>query len=97
MIAPFTHCRAASVAILATMIAVIGSSRAAEPAAAELEHFEKKVRPLLVKYCFKCHGLKEQAADLRLDSRAAVLRGGESGPAIEPGRPAESQLLRAHG
>ncbi|MCH8046250.1 MAG: PSD1 domain-containing protein [Planctomycetes bacterium] len=89
--------RAAGVALAVVCLGVARVSPAAQPATAELEHFEKKVRPLLVKYCFKCHGPKEQEADLRLDSRAAVLRGGESGPAIEPGRPAESRLVRAIG
>ena len=89
--------RAAGVALAVVCLGVARVSPAAQAATAELEHFEKKVRPLLVKYCFKCHGPKEEEADLRLDSRAAVLRGGDSGPAIEPGRPSESRLIRAIG
>ena len=61
----------------------------------QLEHFEKQVRPLLSQKCFACHGEKKQESSLRLDSRAAVLRGGDSGPAAIPGNPDESELLRA--
>ncbi len=61
----------------------------------DLEFFEKQVRPLLVDRCHKCHGPEEQKGKLRLDSRAGVLAGGESGPAVIPGKPAESELIRA--
>jgi mono/diheme cytochrome c family protein len=57
--------------------------------------FESKVRPILAEHCVSCHGAKEQLADLRLDRRDAVSRGGSSGPAIQPGKPNESLLLRA--
>jgi len=70
---------------------------AAEPefSAAQLEFFESKVRPLLVARCFKCHGpkAKKLQGGLLLDSRAALLRGGDTGPAITPGDPAESLLI----
>lgn len=46
--------------------------------------FEKRIRPVLVEQCFKCHskGSKKTAGGLRLDSRQAMIRGGDSGPAI---------------
>jgi hypothetical protein len=66
-----------------------------EPAPQAAAYFEKEVRPLLVKSCHRCHGPKKQEADLRLDSRAAALKGGASGPAVVPGEPAKSLLLRA--
>lgn len=49
-------------------------------AAGDIEFFEKEVRPLLAKHCFMCHSGKadEIRGGLRLDSRAAVLRGGET-------------------
>ena len=43
-----------------------------DPDAADLEFFEKEVRPLLVKRCIDCHGPDKQKGDLRLDSRAAA-------------------------
>ncbi len=57
--------------------------------------FETEVRPLLARRCFGCHGASRQKGGLRLDSREAVLRGGESGPAVVPGKPGESLLLEA--
>ena len=73
---------------------------AKEPVAAEsLQHaerlFENEIRPLLADTCFRCHGPKRQKGKLRLDSREAILRGGESGPALLPGKPAESLLMEA--
>lgn len=65
------------------------------PSAESLEFFEKQVRPLLVMHCQKCHGAKEQKGGLRLDSRAAVLAGGDSGPAVVPGKVDEGLLLDA--
>ncbi len=47
-----------------------------------LEFFEKRVRPVLVEHCVKCHGEKQQKGGLRLDSRTAMLQGGDTGPAI---------------
>ena len=58
------------------------------------DFFESKVRPLLVAKCLACHGDSARAG-LRLDSRAAVLKGGKSGPAIVPGQPEKSLLIQA--
>jgi hypothetical protein len=57
--------------------------------------FERDVRPILVASCTKCHGAKKQESGLRLDSRSALIRGGESGPAVVPGEPSKSLLMRA--
>jgi hypothetical protein len=65
------------------------------PTADQVQFFETKIRPLLANNCYKCHGGKKPKGQLHLDSRAGILKGGESGPAIVPGRPAESLLLRA--
>ncbi len=59
------------------------------------DHFERKVRPLLVERCYKCHAGTEQKGGLRLDTREAALRGGESGAAVVAGKPDESLLLQA--
>lgn len=58
-------------------------------------HFETAVRPLLIEHCHKCHSDTKQWANLRLDSREAMLKGGDNGPAIVPGKPDESLLIRA--
>ncbi|MBO0700955.1 MAG: PSD1 domain-containing protein, partial [Zavarzinella sp.] len=68
-----------------------------KPDPAQAEFFEKSVRPLLVGKCQECHGPEKQKGSLRLDSRAAVLEGGESGPAIVPGDPTKSRLVQAIG
>lgn len=64
---------------------------------ADLDFFEKKIRPVLVKHCYECHAAdaKTVGGKLFLDTRAGMLRGGESGPALIPGNPAESLLLQA--
>ena len=57
--------------------------------------FEVKIRPVLVAVCLRCHGESKSSAGLRIDSREALVLGGESGAAIVPGRPDESLLMRA--
>ncbi len=57
--------------------------------------FEKQIRPILATQCVKCHGAVKQEGNLRLDSRDAMLVGGDSGPAIVPGRPEASLLMEA--
>ncbi len=59
------------------------------------ETFEKEVRPLLVRNCIGCHGPEKQKGGLRLDSRTGWQTGGVSGPAIQPGRPDASLLIKA--
>ncbi|MCA9229357.1 MAG: DUF1553 domain-containing protein [Planctomycetales bacterium] len=61
----------------------------------ELQFFEHHVRPLLATHCFECHGSKKQFSELRVDSRDGLLRGGENGPALVPGKPEESLLIEA--
>jgi len=61
------------------------------------DDFEKHVRPLLAEKCQSCHGAEKAKGGLRLDSRAALLKGGDRGPAIAPGKPAESLLVKAVG
>ena len=60
-----------------------------------VRQFETDVRPLLIEHCQKCHGDAKQWAGLRLDSREAILQGGDNGPALVPGKPDESLLIRA--
>ena len=61
---------------------------------AKLEHFETSVRPLLANKCYACH-TESKLGGLRLDSRATILRGGSSGPAVRPGNPKGSILIQA--
>ncbi|MEW6321213.1 MAG: PSD1 and planctomycete cytochrome C domain-containing protein [Acidobacteriota bacterium] len=68
-----------------------GAMPAADAAAVEL--FETRVRPLLAANCYACHA-KSAMAGLRVDSREALLKGGETGPALVPGDPERSALLK---
>ncbi|MFP6667610.1 MAG: c-type cytochrome domain-containing protein, partial [Pirellulales bacterium] len=70
---------------------------AEEPTAEQLEFFEAKIRPLLAEHCYKCHSgrSKKLKAELRVDSHAALLKGGESGPAIVLGKSNDSLLIKA--
>ena len=85
----------------ARVVCMIGSAGAfaGEPdqatEAAREQFFEQNVRPLLAQNCYSCHGEKKQKGGLRLDSLEAILKGGESGPAVVPGKPDESLLVSA--
>ena len=59
--------------------------------------FENKIRPLLVAHCYECHSAdsKKVEGNLRLDSRGGWQTGGDSGPAIIPGKPEDSHLIKA--
>ena len=57
--------------------------------------FEHKIRPVLVEVCFKCHGSEKVSGGLRVDSREALLKGGDLGPAVVANKPVESLLLKA--
>lgn len=72
----------------------------AEDDAQRLEFFETKIRPVLVKHCYECHSAKAEASGklkggLRLDSKTAMLTGGESGAAVVPGKPDDGSLIGA--
>ncbi len=61
------------------------------------DFFEKKIRPVLAANCYACHSSKMKApmGGLVLDTKSGLLKGGDSGPVIVSGKPAESLLLRA--
>lgn len=56
--------------------------------------FVTHIKPILEKQCISCHGAEKQKGDLRLDSRRAALKGGKEGPAIVPGKPDQSLMLK---
>jgi cytochrome c553 len=79
--------------VTVAVLIVPAAARAAEPI--DNDYFEKKVRPILVANCVSCHGAQKQKGELRLDAKAAFAKGGESGPAVVPGDPAKSNLVKA--
>ncbi len=91
MLKPFT------IAAVLLLFATGASARAAEPTAEQLAFFENKVRPILSARCYSCHSqsAKKSKGGLTLDSREAALKGGDTGPALTPGKPAMSLLLKA--
>src|SRR5688500_12997271 len=70
---------------------------AAEPTREQIDFFEKKIRPVLVEHCYKCHSEQSNKikGGLRLDTRDALRTGGDSGSALVPGDPSKSLLLQA--
>src|SRR6186713_3198600 len=77
------------------LLALISSARAAL-APEGVEFFESRIRPVLAQDCYECHrtGGKKKGG-LVLDLREGLLRGGDTGPAIVPGKPKESLLIKA--
>src|SRR5437868_2340640 len=59
--------------------------------------FETKIRPVLTKHCYECHSAraKKPKADLLLDTKAGMLKGGTSGPALVPGKAKASLIIKA--
>lgn len=90
-------------ALLLLLLATLSESAAlagpaAQPVSApDLAFFEKKVRPLLFRRCQECHSTrtKKKRGGLLLDSRAAILEGGDTGPAVVSGQPGKSLLIQA--
>src|SRR6516164_2296127 len=62
-----------------------------------IEFFESKIRPVLSKHCYECHSAqaKKLRADLLLDTKAGMLKGGDSGPVLVPGKAKESLIIKA--
>ncbi len=85
--------------LTSTVLVLLLLGRLAAPAQGfadgETEFFETKVRPVLAEHCYRCHGPKKQEFGLRLDSLQGLLKGGDSGPAIVPGKPDQSLLISA--
>jgi mono/diheme cytochrome c family protein len=78
------------------LLAGLGAKAPTRVAASD-EFFEQKIRPLLAAHCLECHGgdARKRQANLRLDSRAGWMQGGDSGSAIVPGEPDRSLLIAA--
>src|SRR5688500_5010377 len=90
--------RLLSISSIFLAVASVSFTSAAESTDADgIEFFEKKIRPVLVEHCYKCHSsqAKTLEGNFSLESREAILRGGEQGPAIVPGDPEKSALIRA--
>lgn len=74
---------------LAALCCSVPGAFAAQPAS-----YEKDIAPILAQSCGKCHGPGMAMSQLRLDSEAAILHGGKSGPSIVPGKSGDSLLIK---
>jgi hypothetical protein len=90
-----SFCRAFAFGL--TLFPLLCSAAPAATNAAGLEFFEGKIRPLLVDNCYKCHSQKSEKVrgGFKLDTRDGLRQGGDSGPAIVPGHPEKSLLIKA--
>ena len=93
--------RVVGIASIVTLLGTAAASLASEKnTAKDIDIFEKKIRPVLVAQCYECHSAEAVTRGklkgmLTVDTRAGLLKGGDSGPAIVPGKPGESLLLKA--
>lgn len=89
----------ASIVTIAASLLLCSSLSAAEPAPSrdkQLEFFELHIRPVLIDKCADCHtGGADAESPLALQSRADLLKGGDFGPAIVPGKPQASLLFQS--
>ncbi len=92
------RCASSLKQVLLTCVAVVfltAQPSAAAPTPAQVEFFEKSIRPVLAAECYECHSSAKKKGGLALDTRDVLLKGGESGPTIVPGQPDSSLLLQA--
>jgi len=80
---------------LVALSPLVLSAQGPRPDVAATEFFEREVRPVLASRCYSCHGPQQQFSSLRVDSRDALLKGGNRGPALVPGDAGLSLLARA--
>ena len=99
MNAPFSFSRTTFVFLLIVWTVAVPTT-AAESDPSGIEYFEREIRPLYAEHCYACHSATAKAANklkggLLLDTPSGIRRGGESGPNVIPGKPAESTLMSA--
>lgn len=79
-------------AALSTMAADVDESKLPPPASVQIE-FDRDIKPIFEKACFRCHGPERPKSSFRLDKRELALKGGEHGVDIIPGQSAKSPLV----
>src|SRR5262245_7351250 len=84
-------------AVLALSAALVPAQEKGRPDPAAIDFFESKIRPVLAEHCFRCHSstARKLKGGLLLDSRDGILKGGESGPVLDAGKPEKSRLIQA--
>ncbi|MBK8041147.1 MAG: PSD1 domain-containing protein [Verrucomicrobiaceae bacterium] len=86
-----------AISFLSILLAAGSSQGAGEVSADQTAFFEKNIRPILINRCYECHSVEKGKAkgSLTLDSREAILKGGDSGPALIAGKPEKSLLIES--
>ncbi|MSU35641.1 MAG: DUF1553 domain-containing protein [Pedosphaera sp.] len=86
---------AALTVVIATALLFLSSAAHAAGSTEDGDFFEKKIRPILAEHCYECHSATSAKlkGGLRADGRLTLLKGGDSGPAIMPGKPESSLLI----
>ena len=82
-----------SLATAGLALAAVDLSKLPPPATAKGVTFDKDIKPIFEKSCFKCHGAEKQKGKLRLDSLEATLKGGENGEGVVKGDSLKSSLV----
>ena len=75
-----------------TIVVLASQAYALEPTKVD---YASQIKPILVKNCVSCHGVEKQKGGLRLDAGASIIRGGNSGPILIPGKSNESKIFHA--
>ncbi|MCA9015146.1 MAG: PSD1 domain-containing protein [Planctomycetaceae bacterium] len=83
--------------LIAAVVLSVSQLSAAEkqPNQQQIQFFEAKIRPLLIKHCYDCHGADEQESGLRVDTFKGIAKGGKAGSLLIPGKPEQSLLITA--
>ncbi len=90
-----TRCIALIFATAASILsAAFDPSRLPAPAEKTID-FKTDIQPIFESRCYECHGPKKQEASLRFDQKSAVMKGGETGPALIAGKSSDSLMIRA--
>ncbi len=86
-----------TVLILLVLLFSLVTAKAQANDAQNIEFFEKKIRPVLVQKCYRCHSTtsKRLRGGLLLDTREGIRKGGDNGPGVVPGNPKKSLVLQA--
>ncbi|MCC6507676.1 MAG: PSD1 domain-containing protein, partial [Pirellulaceae bacterium] len=95
-----TRVTTACLGVLAALASttVLAQSAKSKPLPPEqVKFFETKIRPVLVEHCYACHSAdsRDLGGGLQVDGRPGLLKGGDNGPAVVPGKPQQSLLLTA--
>lgn len=74
------------------IVVLVSQAYALEPTKVD---YASQIKPIFVKNCISCHGVEKQKGGLRLDAGDSIIRGGNSGPILIPGKSNESKILHA--